>query len=172
MPLAAIAVALEGSHLLLASALGAGLAAIASGILFGHWRATVRAADARAARTRAAGAPGHVRGPTPELTVDGEEAALLERVAGGQTAFLPDDQETPEAGERFDRLVGEVLRLQSRGLITGATAWAEVRVPGREYAAITNVALTPLGWAAAGHVVSDERAAPHPAADATVELRG
>jgi hypothetical protein len=79
--------------------------------------------------------------------------ALLGRIADGESAFFPENRRSVEAGAQFDQLVRDLLRLQSDGLVEGVTAWAEVQIPGREYAWVTNVAITPAGLASASRAV-------------------
>ena len=73
------------------------------------------------------------------------QLALLCRVADGECAFRPDDRHSDEAGERFDMLVEHVTAMQRRGWVTHAPPIAERRLPGRRYAALTDVELTEAG---------------------------
>jgi hypothetical protein len=165
MLFAAIALAPGQLPALLAPALAAvaGLAAVASVAVFLQRRSATRAARwSEPAVPRSASA---LRFGAGNGTLSDAHMALLTRVADGQSTFLPDDQVTADAGQRFDAFVEELLRLQHRGLFTGATAWAEVHLPGREYAAVTNVELTPAGLAAIGRPVEGSRPSPPPGGD-------
>ena len=81
----------------------------------------------------------------PGPSWDAAQLALLRRIADGETTFRPDDGHTAEAGERFDRLVEHLQAMQRRGLVEFPAPLAELRRPGRQYAAVTQVALTAAG---------------------------
>jgi hypothetical protein len=95
----------------------------------------------------------------PERSYEAAQLALIERVAAGETIFRPDARDDA-AGERFDMLVEHLLAMQQRGLVTLATPVAELRRPGRRYAAVRDVALTPEGARIASHARGDHRARP------------
>jgi hypothetical protein len=76
---------------------------------------------------------------------DARQLALLARIAGQETRFRFDGADSAEAGAEFDALVEDLLAMQRRGLITCATPLAETRRPGRQYALVTDVSLTPEG---------------------------
>ena len=73
------------------------------------------------------------------------QLALLRRVGDGESTFRPDDLQTPEAGRHFDMLVEHLGAMQRRGLVTFPAPLAEPRLRGRQYAAVTDVALTAAG---------------------------
>ena len=73
------------------------------------------------------------------------QLALLARVAAGERDFRPDARRGAAPGAAFDGLVEHLLAMERRGLVTCATPLAEVGRPGRMYAALTDVALTPEG---------------------------
>lgn len=80
-------------------------------------------------------------GPTWEMA----QLALLDRVAAGEHTFRPADTRSAEAGAAFDLEVEHLMALQRRGLVTCAAPVAEVRIPGRAYAFVTDAALTEEG---------------------------
>jgi hypothetical protein len=73
------------------------------------------------------------------------QLALLDRIAAGERTFRPRDSRSVEAGAAFDLDVEHLMALQRRGLVLCATPVAEVRVPGRAYAWVTDVELTEEG---------------------------
>lgn len=73
------------------------------------------------------------------------QLALLDRIAAGERTFRPTDTRSALAGAAFDLDVEHILALQRRGLVKCGTPVAEVRVPGRAYAYITDVQLTEEG---------------------------
>ena len=81
--------------------------------------------------------------PAPEEQWADAQAALLHRVTGGENVFRPDARD-PDGGANFDELVEHLMALQRRGLVTCGTPLANVRGPA-QYAAVTDVALTPAG---------------------------
>jgi hypothetical protein len=80
----------------------------------------------------------------PELRWSDAQHALLTRVAAGETTF----RRSGAGDADFDIVVEHLLALQRRGLLTCAAPIAEMR-GGGQYAALTNVALTPEGEQAA-----------------------
>ena len=88
------------------------------------------------------------------------QIALLRRVADGESTFRPDSRD-PAARTAFDQTVEHLLAMQRRGLLTCATPIAELRADA-QYAAVTDVELTPDGRRALDRASEAQAVAPGP----------